>query len=162
AAHMLEAAGPDLTIEAGTIAVRGAPGRAVTIAEVADLAHRPSGGTLPPGVDPGLEATQYYDPPPATFTNGTHVAVVAVDPEPSPMRSRRSASRSASCRSRPIASTASSRRNAHESNEGAPLHGEHAAGGRRPGRRRAGDARREPGTDQGQDLAARLSVAHHD
>src|SRR2546430_15341281 len=62
AAHMLEAAGPDLTIEAGTIAVRGAPGRAVTIAEVADLAHRPSGGTLPPGVDPGLEATQYYDP----------------------------------------------------------------------------------------------------
>ena len=81
AAHMLEAAGPDLTIEAGTIAVRGAPGRAVTIAEVADLAHRPSGGTLPPGVDPGLEATQYYDPPPATFSNGTHVAVVEVDPE---------------------------------------------------------------------------------
>src|SRR5438445_172375 len=81
AAHMLEAAGPDLTIEAGTIAVRGAPGRAVTIAEVADLAHRPSGGTLPPGVDPGLEATQYYDPPPATFSNGTHVAVVDDDPE---------------------------------------------------------------------------------
>src|SRR5947208_10429785 len=71
AAHMLEAAGPDLTIEAGTIAVRGAPARAVTIAEAADLAHRPSGGTLPPGVDPGLEATQYYDPPPATFSNGT-------------------------------------------------------------------------------------------
>ena len=81
AAHMLEAAAPDLTIEAGKIAVRGAPGRAVTIAEVADLAHRPSGGTLPPGVDPGLEATQYYDPPPATFSNGTHVAVVEIDPE---------------------------------------------------------------------------------
>src|SRR5439155_1378427 len=78
---MRQVAGPDLTIEAGTIAVRGAPGRAVTIAEVADLAHRPSGGTLPPGVDPGLEATQYYDPPPATFSNGTHVAVVEVDPE---------------------------------------------------------------------------------
>ena len=81
AAHMLEAAGPDLTIDGGTIAVRGAPGRAVTIAEVAELAHRPSGGTLPPDVDPGLEATQYYDPPPATFSNGTHVAVVEVDPE---------------------------------------------------------------------------------
>ena len=81
AAHMLEAAAPDLTIEGGKIAVRGAPGRAVTIAEVADLAHRPSGGTLPPGVDPGLEATQYYDPPPATFSNGTHVAVVEIDPE---------------------------------------------------------------------------------
>jgi carbon-monoxide dehydrogenase large subunit len=32
-------------------------------------------------VDPALEATQYYDPPPATFANGTHVAVVDVDPE---------------------------------------------------------------------------------
>ncbi len=81
AAHMLEAAREDLTIEHGTIAVRGAPGRALTVADVASLAYRPAGGTLPPGVDPALEATQYYDPPPATFSNGTHVAVVEVDAE---------------------------------------------------------------------------------
>ena len=81
AAHVLEAAREDLTIEGGTIAVRGAPGRALSIAQVADLAYRPAGGTLPPGVDPALEATQYYDPPPATFSNGTHVAVVEVDPD---------------------------------------------------------------------------------
>ena len=81
AAHMLEAAREDLTIEGGTIAVRGAPGRTLTLAQVADLAYRPAGGTLPPGVDPALEATQHYDPPPATFSNGTHVAVVEVDPE---------------------------------------------------------------------------------
>jgi carbon-monoxide dehydrogenase large subunit len=81
AAHMLEAARDDLTIEGGTIAVRGAPGRTLTVAQVADLAYRPAGGTLPPGVDPALEATQYYDPPPATFANGAHVAVVEVDPE---------------------------------------------------------------------------------
>ncbi|HEU5322013.1 MAG TPA: molybdopterin cofactor-binding domain-containing protein, partial [Methylomirabilota bacterium] len=81
AAHMLEAAAEDLEIEGGTIAVRGAPGRTLTIAEVADLAYRPAGGTLPPGVDPALEATHYYDPPPATFSNGSHVAVVEVDPE---------------------------------------------------------------------------------
>jgi carbon-monoxide dehydrogenase large subunit len=81
AAHMLEAAREDLTVDHGTIAVRGAPGRTVTLAEVADLAYRPAGGTLPPGVDPALEATQYYDPPPATFSNGTHVAVVEVDPD---------------------------------------------------------------------------------
>jgi len=79
AAHMLEVAREDLTIEGGTIAVRGAPGRALTVAQVADLAYRPAGGTLPPGVDPALEATQHYDPPPATFSNGTHVAVVDVD-----------------------------------------------------------------------------------
>ncbi len=81
AAHMLEAAREDLTFEDGTIAVRGAPGRAVTLTQVANLAYRPAGGTLPPGVDPALEATHYYDPPPATFSNGTHVAVVEVDPD---------------------------------------------------------------------------------
>jgi carbon-monoxide dehydrogenase large subunit len=81
AGHMLEAAPEDLTIERGTIAVRGAPGRTLVVADVAALAYRPAGGTLPPGVDPALEATQYYDPPPATFANGTHVAVVDVDPE---------------------------------------------------------------------------------
>ena len=81
AAHMLEAAREDLTIEDGTIAVRGAPGRALSVTDVANLAYRPAGGTLPPGVDPALEATQYYDPPPATFSNGTHVAVVEVDAE---------------------------------------------------------------------------------
>jgi carbon-monoxide dehydrogenase large subunit len=81
AGHVLEADPRDLAIEGGTIAVRGAPGRAVTLAQVADLAYRPAGGTLPPGVDPALEATQYYDPPPATFSNGTHLAVVEVDPE---------------------------------------------------------------------------------
>jgi carbon-monoxide dehydrogenase large subunit len=81
AAHMLEAAREDLTIEGGTIAVRGAPGRTITLAQVADLAYRPAGGTLPAGVDPALEATQYYDPPPATFSNGTHVAMVEVDPD---------------------------------------------------------------------------------
>jgi carbon-monoxide dehydrogenase large subunit len=81
AAHMLEAAREDLTIEGGTIAVRGAPGRALTIAQVADLAYRPAGGTLPAGVDPALEATQFYDPPPATFSNGAHVAEVEVDPD---------------------------------------------------------------------------------
>src|SRR6185436_14860323 len=81
AAHMLEAAAHDLTVEGGRIEVRGAPGRAVTVSDVAQLAYRPARGTLPPGVDPALEATQYYDPPPATFSNGTHLAVVEVDPE---------------------------------------------------------------------------------
>jgi aerobic carbon-monoxide dehydrogenase large subunit len=81
AGHMLEAAPEDLTIEGGTIAVRGAPGRTLTVADVARLAYRPAGGTLPPGIDPALEATHYYDPPPATFSNGAHLSVVEVDPE---------------------------------------------------------------------------------
>ena len=79
AGHLLEAASQDLVIDGGTITVRGAPGRSVTVADVARRAYSPAAGTLPPGVDPALEATQYYDPPPATFSNGTHVAVVEVD-----------------------------------------------------------------------------------
>jgi carbon-monoxide dehydrogenase large subunit len=68
-------------MEAGVIGVRGTPDRRLTLADVAALAYRPAGGTLPPGVEPALEATQYYDPPPATCANGTHVAVVEVDVE---------------------------------------------------------------------------------
>jgi carbon-monoxide dehydrogenase large subunit len=81
AGHMLEAAPEDLVVEGGAITVRGAPGRGLTVADVARLAYRPASGTLPAGTDPALEATQHYDPPPATFSNGSHLAVVDVDPE---------------------------------------------------------------------------------
>ena len=81
AGHMLEVAPEDLIIEGGAITVRGARDRGVSVIDVARLAYRPAAGTLPAGVDPALEATQYYDPPPATFSNGTHLAVVDVDPE---------------------------------------------------------------------------------
>jgi carbon-monoxide dehydrogenase large subunit len=81
AGHMLEAAPEDLVVDGGAITVRGAPGRGLTVADVARLAYRPASGTLPAGVDPALEATQHYDPPPATFSNGSHLAVVDVDLE---------------------------------------------------------------------------------
>ena len=81
AGHMLEAAPEDLVVEGGAITVRGTPGRGLTVADVARLAYRPASGTFPAGVDPALEATQHYDPPPATFSNGSHLAVVDVDPE---------------------------------------------------------------------------------
>lgn len=81
AGHLLEAAPEDLVVEGGAITVRGAPGRGLTVADVARLAYRPASGTLPSGMDPALEATQHYDPPPATFSHGSHLAVVEVDPE---------------------------------------------------------------------------------
>jgi aerobic carbon-monoxide dehydrogenase large subunit len=80
-AHMLEVGAADVAIERGLIGVRGAPGRVVTVGDIARVAYRPATGTLPEGTDPGLEATQYYDPPPATFSSGSHLAVVDVDPE---------------------------------------------------------------------------------
>jgi carbon-monoxide dehydrogenase large subunit len=81
AAHMLEASPKDVTLERGEVAVRGVPDRRVRLADVAWLAYHPSAGLLPPGVDPALEATQYYDPPPSTFSLGVHAAVVDVDPD---------------------------------------------------------------------------------
>ncbi len=79
AAHQLEAAVEDVEFDDGEFTIRGAPERSVTIQEVAESAYIPS--VLPDDVEPGLEATSYYDPPNYTFPFGTHVTVVDVDPE---------------------------------------------------------------------------------
>ena len=80
AGHRLEVAAADLEFEDGDFFVRGAPSRRLTVREVAELAY---GGAddLPPGMEPGLEATTYFDPSNYTFPFGTHVAVVEVDPD---------------------------------------------------------------------------------
>ncbi|MCI0548825.1 MAG: molybdopterin-dependent oxidoreductase, partial [Candidatus Rokubacteria bacterium] len=84
AAALLEAAPEDVVFDRGRFAVRGAPGRAVTLALVAAAAH--AGKTLPVGLEPGLEATTVWDPPNFTFPSGTHVAVVEVDAESGTVR----------------------------------------------------------------------------
>ncbi|HEY7650455.1 MAG TPA: xanthine dehydrogenase family protein molybdopterin-binding subunit [Methylomirabilota bacterium] len=78
AAHQLEVAADDLEIAESTIRVRGAPDRAVTLAQVATAAYTGS-KRLPPGLEPGLEATRFYDPFFGTASNATHLAVVEVD-----------------------------------------------------------------------------------
>ena len=79
AAHQLEAAAADLEIGESLIRVRGAPDRAVTLAQVATAAYTGS-KRLPVGLEPGLEATRFYDPFFGTASNATHLAVVEVDP----------------------------------------------------------------------------------
>jgi carbon-monoxide dehydrogenase large subunit len=81
AAHLLEAAPADLALADGEVSVRGAPSRRLAVREVARVAYRPAAATLPAGLAPGLEATEVYEPPPATFSNGAHLAVVDVDVE---------------------------------------------------------------------------------
>jgi aerobic carbon-monoxide dehydrogenase large subunit len=92
AAHLLEASPEDLGMQAGRIRVAGYPERAVALRDVAQTAYIRT-LDLPDGVEPGLEATAIYDPPgldhrpdaqgrmngSATYTNGTHAAVVKVD-----------------------------------------------------------------------------------
>src|SRR5581483_8461984 len=85
AAALLEAAPEDLVLAGGEAAVRGAPSRRIAVREVARVAYVPSAG-LPPGIEPGLEATRYYDPPAATFSHGAHLAVVDVDVETGAVR----------------------------------------------------------------------------
>jgi carbon-monoxide dehydrogenase large subunit len=78
AAHQLEASVADLEIEGGVVSVRGAPGREIALGAIATVAYA---GTrrLPEGLEPGLEATKFYDPYFGTASNATHLAVVDVD-----------------------------------------------------------------------------------
>jgi carbon-monoxide dehydrogenase large subunit len=80
AAHLLEADPADLVINDGRVSVRGMPDRGVTFKEIARAAY--SGvRRLPQGMEPGLEATRFYDPYYGTTSNATHAAVVEVDRE---------------------------------------------------------------------------------
>ena len=58
---------------------RGAPDTGKTIQDIAGAAALAY--DLPPGEEPFLDDTAYYDPPNCTFPFGTHVAVVEVDAE---------------------------------------------------------------------------------
>ena len=51
----------------------------ITISEIAKRTIFTDASQLPEGEQPGLESTYYYDPPPVTFPNATHIAVVEVD-----------------------------------------------------------------------------------
>ena len=76
AGHMLEAAPTDLEITGGRIAVKGAPGRAVTTRDVGYAAYRFLYGRVPEGMDPTLEARVVFDPPAMAWSYG-HTAVMA-------------------------------------------------------------------------------------
>ncbi|MCS7257304.1 MAG: xanthine dehydrogenase family protein molybdopterin-binding subunit [Thermomicrobium sp.] len=78
AAHLLEAAVEDIEFADGKYRVKGAPDRAVTLAQIAQAAYSPG---LPADIEPGLVVTDYYAPPGTLFPFGTHVAIVEVFPD---------------------------------------------------------------------------------
>ncbi len=80
AAHLLEAAPEDIVYEDGRLFVAGAPAEAKTIQEIAFAAHVYA-EDLPEGMEPGLEATSYFDPKNFTWPFGTHAAIVEIDPD---------------------------------------------------------------------------------
>lgn len=79
AAHMLEAAAEDIVFDSGKLYVKGSPDNAKTIQEIALMTNL--AWSLPEGMEPSFEASQFYDPPNYVFPFGAHVAIVEVDVE---------------------------------------------------------------------------------
>jgi carbon-monoxide dehydrogenase large subunit len=77
AAHLLEAAESDVEYADGNFFVKGSPDQSKGIAEIATMAN--VAWNMPEGMEPGLEASAFYDPPNFVYPFGTHVAVVEVD-----------------------------------------------------------------------------------
>lgn len=77
AAHLLEASVDDIEFENAQFFVKGSPARVKAWGEIclaAYLAH-----SIPAGIEPGLEATTFFDPTNFVYPFGTHVAIVEVD-----------------------------------------------------------------------------------
>ncbi len=79
AAHLLEAAVEDMEYADGNFFVKGAPDSGKSIQDIALMAN--VAWNMPEGVEAGLEATSFYDPPNFVFPYGAHLAVVEVDSE---------------------------------------------------------------------------------
>lgn len=75
AAWLLEVHEDDLEWEVDRFVVKGAPERAKTMSEIAFAAYNQA----IPGLEPGLEAVSYYDPPNMTYPFGAYVCVVDID-----------------------------------------------------------------------------------
>ena len=84
AAHLLEAAVEDIEYEDGKFFVRGAPERSKTIQDIALMANL--AWNYPKGLEPGLEASAFFDPPNFVYPFGAHIAVVEVEPETGEVR----------------------------------------------------------------------------
>ncbi len=75
AAHLLEVSEDDLEFEVDRFKVKGLPEKQKTMKEIAWAAYN----NLPEGMEPGLEAVDYYDPPNMTYPFGAYICVVDVD-----------------------------------------------------------------------------------
>jgi aerobic carbon-monoxide dehydrogenase large subunit len=106
AAELLEAAAADVELADGAARVRGAPGTAVPLGQLAILANplryafgeqaeaaarlgrslSASGAALEEGAAPGLNAVSYYSPPAGAYGFGMHAAVVEIDEDTCDLR----------------------------------------------------------------------------
>src|SRR5207237_4086713 len=76
AAHLLEASPTDVQFAGGQFTVKGKD-RVVGWGELAGAAYIAK--DLPAGLEPGLEASSFFEPENFTFPFGTHIVAVEVD-----------------------------------------------------------------------------------
>jgi carbon-monoxide dehydrogenase large subunit len=79
AGFMLEASADDIVWEDQAFHVKGAPSKTVTMTEVAVKAY--TGSDMFSQIEPGLEATRFFEPGNLVFPFGTHIAAIEIDPE---------------------------------------------------------------------------------
>jgi len=75
AAHLLEVSENDLEWDVDSFKVVGSPDQAKTMKEIAWAAYN----DVPEGMEMGLEAVDYYDPPNFTYPFGAYVTVLDID-----------------------------------------------------------------------------------
>jgi carbon-monoxide dehydrogenase large subunit len=75
AAYLLEVHDGDLEWDVDRFVVKGAPERFKTMKEIAYASYH----NAIPGLEPGLEAVSYYDPPNMTYPFGAYIAVMEID-----------------------------------------------------------------------------------
>lgn len=75
AAYLLEVHDDDVEFDVDRFVVKGAPERFKTMKEIAFAAYNQA----IPGIEPGLEAVSYYDPPNMTYPFGAYICVMEID-----------------------------------------------------------------------------------
>ena len=85
AAELHEANPDDLHVANGAVFVAGSPQPLATVADLARVAYLES-NRLPQGIEPGLQATRFYDPIMGAFAAGAQAAVVEIEPSTGELR----------------------------------------------------------------------------
>ncbi|MEM6354665.1 MAG: aerobic carbon-monoxide dehydrogenase large subunit [Pseudomonadota bacterium] len=75
AAYLLEVHDDDVEFDIDRFVVKGAPERFKTMKEIAFAAYNQA----IPGIEPGLEAVSYYDPPNMTYPFGAYICAMEID-----------------------------------------------------------------------------------
>ncbi len=75
AAYLLEVHDDDVEFDVDRFVVKGAPEKFKTMKEIAFASYNQA----IPGIEPGLEAVSYYDPPNMTYPFGAYVCVMDID-----------------------------------------------------------------------------------